>query len=449
MRTFPGRSPSPRPSGHRQIANVLIGVALLIAGCSTERNPSTQTASALKPIDQAALQSLVDTTTEELLIPGALVLLRTPRGDFTAASGTTQLGARKRPGADTHFRIASNTKTMTAAVVLQLAQEGNGRLRLSDPVSKYVPGVPNGDEITVAQLLEMRSGLYNYTDAPELAATIDRDPTKVWTPAELLAIAFAHAPNFPPGSQYEYNNTNYALLGLIIETVDGRPLATAMQQRLFEPLGMQHTMLPAGTSNSLPEPYSHGYLYGSSSVALYGAPPYSTEEKAAARAGTLEPIDYTGVNHSFAAAAGGVISNATDLATWIRALVTGRVLDAEYQRRWRDSLQPEDPSKPGQKYGYGIAQVRWGPNTIYFHGGETVGYNSKISYDSTNQVTLIVWTNLPVSLDEQQTANTLWLKVLDQIYVVSPLQADTTHRERRPASDGFRVSERITGKRRA
>ena len=66
--------------------------------------------------------------------------------------------------------------------------------------------------------------------------------------------------------------------------------------------------------------------------------------------------------------------------------------------------------------------MSWGPNTIYFHGGETPGYNSKISYDPTNQMTLIVWTNLAVSLDEQQTANTLWVKVLDQIYVVSPLQ---------------------------
>jgi D-alanyl-D-alanine carboxypeptidase len=127
-------------------------------------------------------------------------------------------------------------------------------------------------------------------------------------------------------------------------------------------------------------------------------------------------------DHSFAAAADGVISTASDLTTWIRALVAGRVLNAEYQRRWLDSLQPEDPSKPGQKYGYAIAQVSWGPNTIYFHGGETPGYNSKISYDSTNQMTLIVWTNLAVSLDEQQTANTLWVKVLDQIYVVSPLQ---------------------------
>ena len=359
VRTFMGQSLSRRRRGHRQIASFLVGAALLIAGCSIVATPSTQTASALKPIDQAALQSLVDRTIKELLIPGAVVLLRTPQGDFTAAYGTTQLGTTSPPRADTHFRIASNTKTMTAAVILQLAQEG--KLSLSDPVSKYVPGVPNGDNITIAELLEMRSGLYNYTNAPELATSIDRHPTKVWTPQELLAMAFAHPPTFPPGTVFEYSNTNYALLGLIIEKVDGRPLATAMQERLFEPLGMQNTVLPASTSNSIPEPYSHGYLYGSSSVALYGTPPYSPEEKAAARAGTLQPTDYTGVNHSFAAAAGGVISTANDLATWMQALVGGRVLNAEYQRRWLDSVQPEDPSKPdSQKYGYGIAQVQLG-----------------------------------------------------------------------------------------
>ena len=356
----------------------------------------------------------------ELLVPGAVVFLRTPQGDFTAASGTTQLSTKTPPRADTYFRIASNTKTMTAAVIMQLAQEG--KLSLNDPVSKYVPDVPNGDKITIAQLLEMRSGLYNYTNDPKISASMDTDPAKVWTPADVLAIAFAHPPNFPPGAEYEYNNTNYALLGLVIEKVDGKPLAQAMQDRLFGPLGLQHTLLPASTVNTLPEPYSHGYLYGSSSVALVGEPPYSPEVQAAAQAGTLLPKDYTGVNHSNAAAAGGVISTAYDLATWIKALVAGRVLDPAYQRRWLDSLKPEDPSKPeGQKYGYGIAQLSWGPNTIYFHGGETPGYNSKISYDPANDMTLIVWTNLPVSLDEQQTANTLWVKVLDHIYKVSPL----------------------------
>jgi D-alanyl-D-alanine carboxypeptidase len=402
----------------RADASLLVGVALLLAACS--RPGSTAGSPALKPIDQTALQTMVDTTIKELLIPGAVVLLRTPQGDFTAASGTAQLNTKNPPRADTHFRIASNTKTMTAAVIMQLAQES--KLGLNDSVSRYVPGVPNGDNITIAQLLEMRSGLYNYTNDPIISATIDTDPTKVWTSAELLAIAFAHPPNFPPGAKFEYVNTNYALLGLVAEKVDGKPLAQAMQDRLFGPLGLQHTLLPASTVSTIPDPYSHGYLYGSSSVALVGEPPYSPEVQAAARAGTLLPKNYTEVNHSFAAAAGGVISAADDLATWIKALVAGRVLDPVYQRRWLDSLKPEDPSKPeGQKYGSGIAQLSWGPNTIYFHGGETPGYNSKISYDPANDMTLIVWTNLTVSLDDQQTANTLWVKVLDQIYKVSPL----------------------------
>jgi len=399
---------------------LMTGAAL---GCVTGLSLSCtrQRESALKPIDKSALQTMVARTAKELLIPGALVLLRTPQREFTVTYGTTLLGATSPPDADTHFRIASNTKTMTAAVIMLLAQEE--KLSLDDPVSKYVPDVPNGDRISITDLLKMRSGLYNYTNDPIISKTIDTDPAKVWTPAELLAIAFAHPPNFPPGKEYEYNNTNYALLGLVAENVDGKPLAQVMHDRLFGPQNMQDTKLPSSTVNTIPEPYSHGYLYGSSSVALVGEPPYSPEVQAAARAGTLLQKDYTDVNHSNAAAAGGVISTTDDLATWIKALVGGKVFDADYQRRWFDSLQPEDPSKPkGQKYGYGIAQLSWGSNTIYFHGGETPGYNSKISYDPANDMTLIVWTNLTVSLDGQQTANTLWVKVLDQIYVVSPLR---------------------------
>jgi D-alanyl-D-alanine carboxypeptidase len=140
---------------------------------------AAQTTSGLKPIDQRALRALVGKTAQELHVPGAVVLLRTPQGEFTATYGTTRLGSRIRPRTSTHFRIASITKTMTAAVILQLAQEG--KLRLSDPVSNYVPGVPNGENITIAELLQMRSGLYNYTNAPEIAASLDNDPTKVWT----------------------------------------------------------------------------------------------------------------------------------------------------------------------------------------------------------------------------------------------------------------------------
>ena len=126
-------------------------------------------ATSLKPIDRSALQNTVDATAKELMVPGAMVLLRTPQGEFIVSYGTSVLGDTIPPRAGTHFRIASNTKTMTAAVIMLLAQEG--RLGLDDPVSKYVPGVPNGDNITIAQLLRMRSGLYNYTNAPELAAS--------------------------------------------------------------------------------------------------------------------------------------------------------------------------------------------------------------------------------------------------------------------------------------
>src|SRR5207247_4727272 len=153
--------------------------------------------------------------------------------------------------------------------------------------------------------------------------SIEPEQSKVWTTAELLAIAFAHPPNFPPGKEYEYNNTNYALLGLVAENVDGKPLAQVMHDRLFGPQNMQDTKLPSSTVNTIPEPYSHGYLYGSSSVALVGEPPYSPEVQAAARAGTLSPKDYTEVNHSFAAAAGGVISNSDDLATLDQGTVCG------------------------------------------------------------------------------------------------------------------------------
>lgn len=355
-----------------------------------------------------------------MLVPGAVVLLRTPQGEFLVNYGTTQLGATKPPDADTYFRIASNTKTMTAAVILQLAQEG--KLSVADPASKYVANVPNGEKITIAELLEMRSGLYNYTSDPEVAATIDRDPAKVWTPQELLAIAFLHPPDFAPGSAYEYCNTNYVLLGMIAEKLDRKPLPQIMHDRLFAPLHLQHTELPAPAVNTIPAPFSHGYLYGSSSVALFGEPAYTSEQKAAAEAGTLKPTDYTTVNHSFAMAAGGVISTADDLATWIEALVTGHVLNADYQQRWLASLRPEDPSKPGgQQYGYGISRMSWGGNAMYFHGGETAGYNSFIGYDPTSKVTLVVWTNLTVSMEDMPTANALMLKVLDQIYTQSPL----------------------------
>ena len=175
----------------------------------------------------------------------------------------------------------------------------------------------------------MRSGLYGYTADPALSAAMDADPAKAWTTQEVLDIAFRHPPQFAPDASYEYSNTNYALLGLVAEKVGGRPLAQQFQERLFGPLGLTQTSLPAADDTSMPAPYSHGYMYGGSFYAL-ADDPYPADMQAAAQAGTLQPIDYTNQNSSYATAAGGAISTADDLATWMQALVSGKVFNADY-----------------------------------------------------------------------------------------------------------------------
>jgi D-alanyl-D-alanine carboxypeptidase len=407
-----------------------------MASCSsttkpTTVSPATTTAtsaaqvSALKAVDPKTLQSVVDEAAKKLMVPGAMVLLRTPQGDVTASYGATELGAHTPPAADTHFRIASNTKTMTAALIVLLAQDG--KLKFTDPVSAYVPGVPNGENITIAQLLKMRSGLYGYTSDPALATAMDADPGKTWTPQEVLDIAFRHPPQFAPDASYEYSNTNYALLGLIAEKVGGRPLAQQFTDRLFDPIGLMHTSLPAADDTSMPAPYSHGYMYGGSFYAL-ADDPYPAEMQAAAQAGTVKPIDYTHQNSSYATAAGGAISTADDLATWMKALVSGKVFSSEYHRQWLASLQAEDPGVPdGQKYGYGISYQRFGPKAaMYYHGGELPGFNSFMGYDPDNDVALVIWTNLTLSPDGRTTAQAMLPIILDEIYAGLSLASSPT-----------------------
>lgn len=388
--------------------------SVLLWACPARAEPAP---GGVNPVDPGSLRELVAGAARDMKLPGALVFLRTPQGEFVFAAGTSELGKQTLPTKDMHYRIASNTKTMTAAEILLLAQEG--RLALEDPISKHVPGVPNGDRITLKLLLSMRSGLYNYTNAPELAKRLDEQPDYVWKPAEYLAMAFSRPPNFAPGAAYEYCNTNYALLGLVAEKLEGKPLDQIFQQRLFQPLGLKHTQLRADTV--LPEPYSHGYMYGGSAYALTDIP-YSAEMQARARSGKLPPHDYTAASSSYATGAGGALSTAADQADWIQALVDGRVFNAETQSRWLRELWPQEASRPdGQLYGYGITRMHWADNTIYFHGGELPGFNSFIGRDPEHRVTLVVWTNLTVSLEGEPTANALMVKILDKLYRVSPL----------------------------
>ena len=157
----------------------------LLAGCGT---PATT-----GPAFVAEVQTRIDAAMRDNVIPGAIVRIASPTdGEWTGTFGTATLGTDDPMTVDDHVRAGSITKTMTSTVILQLLQEG--KLALTDPIGKYRAGVPNGDRVTIAQLAEMRSGLYSYTFDRGFNETLDADPGKAWTPDELLANAFAHPP---------------------------------------------------------------------------------------------------------------------------------------------------------------------------------------------------------------------------------------------------------------
>src|SRR4051812_36304909 len=149
-----------------------------------------------------------------MAVPAVIVLLRNAHETRTVALGTRELGSDDPVRPDDHFRIGSNTKTMTGTALLQLVDAD--LIALDDPLSRYRPDVPNGGHISVAQLLEMRSGLKSYTTLESFNQILDDDPARAWEPEELVAMGIAEPVSFEPGAGWEYSNTNTVLAGLIV-----------------------------------------------------------------------------------------------------------------------------------------------------------------------------------------------------------------------------------------
>ncbi|MBT2595853.1 serine hydrolase [Arthrobacter sp. ISL-72] len=412
-------------------AALAAAVALVVAGCSAGQVPAPSGAApqsaasqsatsesagapsssaALQPFDQAALEQTFKDAAQELGVPGAAMLLRTPGGDLTYTYGVRSIGGSDHVTLADHVRIGSITKTWTATVILQLVQEG--RIKLDDPVSKFRPDVPNGANITIEQLLNMRSGLYNYTEALEVNQVLDADPGKAWSTEELLAVAFRNQPYFPPGEGFHYSNTNTVLLGLIAEAFDSKPLADSFRDRLFTPLGLPQSVFPGQTSNAIPSPHPQGYMYGNNVLTL-DDPALPEDMQKAAADGTLQPTDQTAMNPSWGWAAGSGISTAEDLATWVEALGNGKVLGPDLQKLRLDSPRPVKADDPGGAlYGLGIAKF----GNLFGHTGELPGFNSFAGYDPENKVTLVVWTNLAPTPDGRDPATAIARTLIGKVY---------------------------------
>jgi D-alanyl-D-alanine carboxypeptidase len=394
----------------RRAAAALATTALLVLTACAEQAAVPPPAAPGVPPYAERLQPELEQLAQEMLVTGAVVQVRSPElGDWTTTIGTRTFRGADPMHVDDHVRIGSVTKTWTGTVVLQLVDEG--LLRLEDPVATYRPDVPNGQHITIEQLLTMRSGLGNYTTTLELNRTLDTAPGTVFKPEELIAVGLAMPPQFPPGEGFFYSNTNTALLGRIVEQVTGNPLETEIQRRILDRLGMAESSFPT-TSAVLPDPHPQGYCYGTN-VETVESNVLSPEKQAAARNGTLAPRDVTNSNPSWAWAAGAGISTTGDLTRYVEALVGGELLSPALQKARLESVRPLDPAAPDGP-GYGLALARFGP--FYGHTGELPGFNTFAGHDPGRRTTVVVWTSLAPAPDGRDPAAEMARTIIGEMY---------------------------------
>ena len=388
------------------------GSSSTTVGSSTSSVRHGSAVAGVHPLDEAALSGIVTSLAGQWSVPGVVALVRTPAGDVGTSYGTRTFGGGAAVTPADHVRVGSITKTWTGTVILQQVQEG--RLALDDPVAKFRPDVPGGQAITIAELLDMRSGLYNYSETQELAEAMDADPGRVWQPDELLAMAYAHPPYFAPGHGYHYSNTNTVLLGLIVEQLDGKPLEQTFRDRLFGPLGLTGTSFPPRTSAAIGDPHPQGYMYGTNVLTMGSPPALPPEMQARVREGTLLPVDHTADNPSWGWAAGAGISTVGDLAGWAEALAGGKVLDAGMQATRMASLRPTDPANPPEAPQYGLAVAKFG--ALYGHTGELPGFNTFAGADPVHKVTVVVWANLEPTADGHAAASEIAKEIIGRLY---------------------------------
>lgn len=312
------------------------------------------------------LDQVIPAGMAEASVPGALIGVWKPgEAPYVRAFGRSDTTTGAPMATDMHMRIGSVTKTFTTTAILQLVDQG--KVGLDDPIGKYVPGIPNGDVITLRQLGHMRSGLFDYsteTTPPKLG-----EETRQRTPEELIQIAASHPPAFPPGAQFDYNNTNTVLLGMVVQKVSGQPLADFIRDHIAQPLNMQHTVLPVGAE--IPSPHAHGY----------------TKRPG----GQIQ--DATDFNPSWGWAAGAMVSTLDDLRIWARSVAEGELLSKAAQaQRLEFMLAPSEGT--GTLYGFGLENQ----NAWIGHNGNIPGYQSYVYYLPAEGTTLLMLVNSNVEV---------------------------------------------------
>lgn len=300
--------------------------------------------------------------------PGVMIGIWSPKGTFVTATGVADLRTGKRLNANMQFKIASQTKTFTANLILQLV--GEGKISLGDHISKWIAGVPNGGQITIRELLNHTSGLGDGFSLPAIQAHLATGCTVRY----LLTTEATAAVVAAPGTKWSYSNYGYNLLGRVVELVTGQNLGAAIRKRITVPLGLRRTYLPT-QGNGLGRPFTHGY--GTGEVAPTQAPAASD--------------DATALPGSCLWAHGGMVSTLSDMRVWSRALATGALLKpAVWREAKKDAVRFEfaqNYNGPGRwKYGLGFVE-----SGGFIGGtGSFAGYESVAMYSPARGTTIEV-----------------------------------------------------------
>jgi D-alanyl-D-alanine carboxypeptidase len=342
-----------RPAPHRIRRRGTLLFACLTALTMVAASPAPSAVAGPRPGSASSASAQLQQLLDQIVAggaPGAIGLVR--QGDVTvrAASGTADLRTHRAMSVGDRFRVGSLTKSFVATVVLQLA--GEKRLGLDDPIERWLPGlVPDGRHITVRQLLNHTSGLFNYTDDARVLAPYlqQHNPHFVWRPRQLVAIATSHPPLFPPGTAWAYSNTGYILLGLLVERVTGTDLGTQLRRRIFDPIRLRDTSFPV-TSARIRGHHAHGYANFTPGAPL---------------------TDTTELGTSWAWAAGSIVSTVDDIARFYRALLTGRLLRPDLLAAMKTTVTA---GNAGFRYGLGLIYGDAPCSAVWGHNGDYVGY---------------------------------------------------------------------------
>jgi CubicO group peptidase (beta-lactamase class C family) len=344
-----------------------IGLASLVALVAVfALAVGTAAAKPLPAKDRKFVDGVVGKAMKEERLPGVSVTVTGPQGNYTRAYGVADRATGAAYKASDHVRIASITKTFTAtAILLQVA---DGKLSLEDTIDKWLPTVPNANRITVRDLLAMRSGLYDFTAEPKFLRDFTKNPMLKWSPQNVVTIEETHKPVAEPDTETKYTDSNYVLLGLILEKVSGETVEANITKDVIEPLGLKHTSFPA--TAAMPKPFSHGYFAGDE--------------------GNEKIRDYTAVNPKVAWTAGAMVSTLGDLRKYGRELATGALLPP--------SLQAERlkfgafPNGDGPSVGYGLGILHVG--TWLGHDGAIFGFSTVTMYEPKSGTTIAATANL-------------------------------------------------------